>query len=117
MCGSDPYFAFPPAPAPPAYVEFRIGDDEDELGFIDRRYAPAGAGKPAGGAVIYWHVDDLAATFDKLIEMGAGVYEPITKRANSDFTTASVVDPFGNVLGIMHNPHYVEILNRRVAAQ
>jgi hypothetical protein len=24
--------------------------------------------------------------------------------------TASVVDPFGNVLGIMYNPHYLEIL-------
>jgi hypothetical protein len=24
--------------------------------------------------------------------------------------TASVVDPFGNILGIMTNPHYVEIL-------
>ncbi len=26
------------------------------------------------------------------------------------FVTASVVDPFGNVLGIMHNPHYLEVL-------
>ena len=24
--------------------------------------------------------------------------------------TASVVDPFGNVLGVMYNPHYVEIV-------
>jgi hypothetical protein len=24
--------------------------------------------------------------------------------------TASVVDPFGNILGIMYNPHHVEIL-------
>ena len=23
--------------------------------------------------------------------------------------TAAVVDPFGNVLGIMYNPHYLEI--------
>jgi hypothetical protein len=26
--------------------------------------------------------------------------------------TASVVDPFGNVLGIMYNPHYLETLGR-----
>lgn len=26
------------------------------------------------------------------------------------FVTASVVDPFGNILGIMTNPHYVEVL-------
>jgi hypothetical protein len=25
----------------------------------------------------------------------------------------AVVDPFGNVLGIMYNPHYVEILRSR----
>jgi hypothetical protein len=24
--------------------------------------------------------------------------------------TASVVDPFGNILGIMYNPHYLEVL-------
>ena len=24
--------------------------------------------------------------------------------------TASVVDPFGNVLGVMYNPHYVEMV-------
>jgi predicted enzyme related to lactoylglutathione lyase len=113
----DPYFAFPPAPAPPAYVEFRIGDDADELGFIDRRYAPAGASNTAGGAVIYWHVDDLAVTFDKLLAMGAVIYEAVTKRGDSEFTTASVIDPFGNVLGIMHNPHYLEILNNRNATR
>ncbi len=24
--------------------------------------------------------------------------------------TASVVDPFGNILGLMRNPHYLEVL-------
>jgi hypothetical protein len=27
--------------------------------------------------------------------------------------TAAVVDPFGNVLGVMYNPHYLEILGAR----
>jgi hypothetical protein len=31
--------------------------------------------------------------------------------------TASVVDPFGNVLGIMHNPHYLEIVAARGASR
>ena len=31
------------------------------------------------------------------------------------FVTASVVDPFGNVLGIMYNPHYVETVAGRAA--
>jgi hypothetical protein len=26
------------------------------------------------------------------------------------FVTAAVVDPFGNVLGVMYNPHYLEVV-------
>ena len=29
------------------------------------------------------------------------------------FITASVVDPFGNVLGVMYNQHYLDILAKR----
>jgi hypothetical protein len=47
--------------------------------------------------------------------MGATQYQPITSHGDSDFTTASVIDPFGNVLGIMHNPHYLEIQAARKA--
>ena len=43
--------------------------------------------------------------------MGATEYDPITKRGDTGFVTASVIDPFGNILGIMHNPHYVDILS------
>ncbi|MFI2282814.1 VOC family protein [Nocardia beijingensis] len=51
----------------------------------------------------------MAATFDRLLELGATVYDPITPRGDG-FVTAAVVDPFGNVLGIMSNPHYLEVL-------
>lgn len=112
VLGVEPYYAFPPPPAEPAYVEFRLGDAEDELGLIQRSYAPPGAANPPGGAVIFWHVDDLEATVKRLLESGATEYEPVTKR-ESDFVTASVVDPFGNVLGVMHNPHYLEMLAAR----
>ena len=87
-------------------------DDEDEFGFIDRRYAHGAATSAAGGAVMFWHVDDLTATVEKLLAMGATEYEPMTER-EAGFTTASVVDPFGNVLGVMHNPHYLEVLTAR----
>jgi predicted enzyme related to lactoylglutathione lyase len=63
---------------------------------------------------MYWHVDDLAATVAKLLAMGAAEYQPITEQGEgTGFTTASVVDPFGNVLGVMTNPHYREIRSRR----
>lgn len=111
LLGVRPYYAFPPPPATPAYVEFRVGDDEDELGLIDRRYAPHASAGP-GGAVVFWHVDDLPATVATLLEMGATEYEPVTEREDG-FVTASVLDPFGNVLGVMHNPHYLEVLAAR----
>ena len=117
LLGVEAYYAFPEPPAAPAYVEFRLGDDADELGFLDRRYAPAGAGNAPGGAVMHWHVDDLTGTLENLLTMDATEYQPVTEHGDgSGFTTASVVDPFGNVLGIMHNPHYLEVLAARSRA-
>jgi len=110
--GVEPYFMRPGPDGRPAYVEFRIGDYQAELGIIDRRYGPPGAANPPGGAIMYWHVDDLEATVKRLLSLGATEYEPITPRGDSGFVTASVVDPFGNVLGVMYNPHYVEVLAR-----
>jgi predicted enzyme related to lactoylglutathione lyase len=108
LLGIEPYF-IRPEQGPPAYVEFRVGDYQDELGIIDRRYAPEGAAGGPGGAVMHWHVDDVPATFDRLLSMGAREYQPITPR-EAGWVTASVVDPFGNVLGIVYNPHYLEML-------
>ncbi len=108
LLGIDPYFERP-TEGPLAYAEFRLGDDQHELGLIDRRYAPAGAPSGPAGAVVYWHVDDLPATFDKLVAMGATEYLPPTDRGER-FVTAAVVDPFGNILGVMQNPHYLEVL-------
>ena len=116
LLGQEPYFAFPEAPAAPAYVEFRIGDDADELGFIDRKYAPPGAGNAPGGAVMHWHVDDLQATFDKLLAMGAKEYQPITvaRRAAASPPPRSSTRS-ATCSGIMHNPHYLEIIEARQA--
>lgn len=108
--GVEPYFQRPGPDGRPAYAEFRIGDFQAELGLIDRRYQPAGATAGPGGALMYWHVDDLETTVDRLLTMGATVYDPITQRGDSGFVTASVVDPFGNVLGVMVNPHYVDVV-------
>jgi predicted enzyme related to lactoylglutathione lyase len=108
LLGIQPYF-IRPEQGPPAYVEFRVGDYQDELGIIDRRYAPQGAAGDPGGAVMHWHVDDVPATFERLLSMGAKEYQPITPR-EAGWITASVIDPFGNVLGIVYNPHYLEML-------
>jgi predicted enzyme related to lactoylglutathione lyase len=109
LLGIQPYFANP-RQGPPAYVEFRVGDHQDELGIIDRRYAPPGAAGDPGGVIMYWHVDDVPATFERLLSMGAKEYQPVTRRGDAGWITASVVDPFGNILGIIYNPHYLETL-------
>jgi len=101
----EPYFQRPEE-GPPAYVEFRVGPDEDELGLIDRRYAPPGASADPRGAIIHWQVDDVSATVARLLELGATEYQPVTER-EAGFVTASVLDPFGNILGLMYSPHFV----------
>ena len=111
LLGLKPYFERPGPDDKLAYMEFRLGDYQHELGIINRNYAPKGTTATPGGAVVYWHVDDIAATLEKVTAMGATEYEPLTKRGDAGFITASVVDPFGNILGLMSNPHYLEILN------
>jgi predicted enzyme related to lactoylglutathione lyase len=114
LLGIQAYFQQPDAEHP-AYVEFRIGDSEDEFGIIDRKYAPKGTQPGLGGVVLFWHVDNIEAAYERLMALGAKAYDPITKRGESGFITASVIDPFGNVLGIMYNPHYVEVLSAQKA--
>lgn len=109
LLGIEPYFE-----RGGAYVEFRIGDYEHELGIVDREYAPAETASGPGGVVAYWHVDDIESTYDRLLAMGATEYQPITKR-EAGFVTAAVADPFGNVLGIMYSPHYLDWVEATVS--
>ncbi|MFG1997620.1 VOC family protein [Spirillospora sp. NPDC048911] len=109
LLGIEPYFSRPGPDGRPAYIEFRVGDHQAELGLIDSRFGPTGAKGPGGG-VMHWHVDDLEATVDKLLSMGATEYQPIHEHGPG-FITASVIDPFGNVLGVMYNQHYLDTLD------
>lgn len=114
LLGIQPYFERSmPNEQKPAYYEFRIGEYQQELGLIDMKYAPkavkGGPGGP-GGAVVYWHVEDVQLTFERLMAMGAKQLEPPQDRGEG-FVTASVIDPFGNLLGVMYNPHFVEVLD------
>jgi predicted enzyme related to lactoylglutathione lyase len=114
LLGVEPYFARP-IDGPPAYVEFRIGDYQHELGIVDSRFAAHGKPEQPGGPVTYWHVDDVHGTFERLLSLGATVHEKPIERGPG-FVTASVVDPFGNILGVMVNKHYLEILGARTEA-
>ncbi|GAA1158002.1 VOC family protein [Ornithinicoccus hortensis] len=116
VLGAEPYFRRPEE-GPPAYAEFRIGDYAHELGIMDRRYWPDAAvldGPASGASVAYWAVDDVRAARQRLLDLGAVALEEVTVRGPG-FVTASVRDPFGNVLGIMENQHYQEVLAQRPA--
>jgi predicted enzyme related to lactoylglutathione lyase len=113
VLGTAPYFVRPEE-GPPAYIEFRIGDYSHELGLLDRRWAPHHPAGTGGGVVTYWAVDDVEAAFARLLELGATVHEKPTERGPG-FVTASVVDPFGNVLGVMFNQHYLDVLASKEA--
>jgi len=105
LLGMEPYFQMP------GYVEWRVGDYGHELGLIDARYAPKPMADVPGGAVLNWHVDDIRVALDRLLGLGAILREDVRERGHG-FTTAAVVDPFGNVLGVMTNPHYVQVLSQ-----
>jgi len=89
------------------YRTCRLGDYQDEVGIIDRRYASHRDESP-DGAIIYWHADDLAAAVKDLL---AGAPRS-TSRSSSAAMVSSPLGgrPVRNILGIMYNPHYVEIL-------
>ncbi|EID56467.1 VOC family protein [Saccharomonospora xinjiangensis] len=108
VLGVPPYFAKPDE-GPAAYIEFRLGDLAHELGIVARAYAPHPAAPHPSGAVVYWHVDDVQKTYDTLLAKGATEHEGPTWRSE-DWLTASVTDPFGNILGLIHSPHYLNML-------
>lgn len=106
----EPFFEQQGPDGTPVYVEFRIGDYQAELGIVDRRFAPEGAAVQAAGSIMYWHVDDLEGAVARLLALGASEHAPVTPRGDAGVVTASVVDPAGNIIGLMTNPHYLEIL-------
>jgi len=110
LLGIEPYFNRA------EYIEFRLGDYQHELEILDRKYSraePASQPRPnPAGATVYWHVDDVTAAMDRLVSMGAKELDA-PRDFGDGFIGASVIDPFGNILGVMYNPHYLEMLATR----
>lgn len=91
--GVAPYFD------EPFYVGFNVGGFE--LG-LD----PDAAGVTRGSTPIaYWGVADAVAAVLRLQSLGARPREEV-RDVGGGIKVASVVDPFGNVLGIIENPHF-----------
>ena len=87
--GFGPYFD------QPFYVGFQVGGFE--LGLLpDATQNTAGA---------YWGVKDIDGVYARLLELGATPHSEVTD-VGEGIRTAEVVDPFGNVLGIIENPNF-----------
>ncbi|GAB3113163.1 VOC family protein [Streptomyces calidiresistens] len=109
LLGVEPYFERP------GYAEFRIGDYQHELGLMDSAYLrDLGDHDTAGtgGPIVYWAVDDVRAVVARLLSLGAREHEPV-REFGEGFVAGCVTDPFGNVLGVMENSHYLEVLASR----
>jgi predicted enzyme related to lactoylglutathione lyase len=90
--GTRPYCA------EPYYVGFNVGGFE--LGLI-----PDGAPGATGG-LAYWGVPDAEAEVARFeAELGATVVEPVTD-VGGGIRVAAVLDPFGNRVGLIENPHF-----------
>jgi predicted enzyme related to lactoylglutathione lyase len=102
VLGAPPYFVRPETGAV-QYAEWRFSDDEDELALMSGAFrAPLDA---PGGALVSIHVDDIRAAVDRLLRLGAEEFDPVTPRGEG-WSSASVTDPFGNLLGLIQSPHW-----------
>lgn len=81
------------------YVGFNVGGYELGLWFQEDNY------EKKASVVSYWGVEDMQASFKKLTATGAKVYEEIVD-VGEGILMASIIDPWGNVLGIIYNPHF-----------
>lgn len=91
---TEPYFN------EPFYVGFNIGGYE--LGLQPEEHHSS---RKAESVVTYWGVENIEDTFDRLLEAGASEHEE-PQNVGGDIMTASVKDPWGNILGIIYNPHF-----------
>jgi predicted enzyme related to lactoylglutathione lyase len=81
----------------PFYVGFEVGGFE--LGLIPD-------GLPGStGATAYWGTPDAAAELARLTSLGATVESPLAD-VGDGIRVATVRDPYGNLFGIIENPHF-----------
>lgn len=89
--GKAPYFD------QPFYVGFEIGGFE--LGLVRD-------GQPGThGSIVYWGVDDIEAEVARIVGLGATVHSAIQDVGES-IRVVELADPFGNLLGLIYNPHF-----------
>lgn len=81
------------------YVGFNIGGYELGLSPQEENYVKKAS------VISYWGVEDMTTSFEKLKATGAAISEEIVD-VGKGILMASIVDPWGNILGIIYNPHF-----------
>jgi predicted enzyme related to lactoylglutathione lyase len=84
----------------PFYVGFNIGGYE--LGLLPEENPVA---EKTTSMVTYWGVNDIEKVYSHLISIGATEHEK-PNNVGGDLMVASVIDPWGNVIGIIYNPAF-----------
>jgi predicted enzyme related to lactoylglutathione lyase len=94
LFGIEPYFD------EPFYVGFNVGGFELGLDpdVSDQKPGP-------GGSVSYWGVTSMDETMASLKKDGAKIHSD-SREVGEGIKVASVTDPFGNVVGLIQNPHF-----------
>lgn len=85
------------------YVGFNVGGYELGLN-------PKGTvAQPVGSGVrVFWGVDNIDEELDRLLGIGAKPHKPV-EDIGADIKVASVLDPYGNLIGLIYNPHFAII--------
>ncbi len=104
LLGHGPYFD------QPFYVGFDVSGYELGLQPADQAN-PAGA----GGDTALWAVDDMERTVARLTALGAAVHSA-PRDVGDGIVVASFLDPFGNRLGVIVNPHFRAEVGAAIAA-
>lgn len=89
----------------PFYVGFNIGGYELGLQPVEKK-----AEVQADNVVTYWGVQDIEAVYNILINSGAEPYEK-PENVGGEIEVATVIDPWGNVIGIIYNPAFKIVEN------
>jgi predicted enzyme related to lactoylglutathione lyase len=93
--GVQPYFD------EPFYVGFSIGGFELGLDPDEEGVRPG-----PGGSVAYWGVRSAEEAVKKFVGAGAQLKSPV-RDVGEGIRVATVADPFGNLMGLIENPHFV----------
>jgi len=94
LLGKQPYFD------QPFYVGYNVGGFE-----LGLHPSTENSSKGGTGGVAYWSVDNADAAFKRLLKLGATEHSAV-QDVGEGIRVATVADPFGNLIGIIENPHF-----------